>query len=173
FGLRARAGSFAFVIDSSGSMASRDALGLAKRELLASLRQLPPEAKFAVLFYNQKPTLLTGLVAATATNKARLEEDLAAIRADGVTDHMAALQAALALRPEVIFFLTDAELMSREDVEAILARTGETTILAVEFGVGPDLGLSAPLRRLAARTGGAYRYVDVTRYRPRAVEEAR
>src|SRR5918993_522688 len=41
FGARERAGSFAYVIDCSGSMATRNALDVAKRELLGSLGQLP------------------------------------------------------------------------------------------------------------------------------------
>ena len=33
-------------------MATRNALDVAKRELLASLDQLPPDAQFAVVLYN-------------------------------------------------------------------------------------------------------------------------
>ena len=52
FGAREHAGSFAYVIDCSGSMATRNSLEVAKRELLASLDQLPPDAQFGVIFYN-------------------------------------------------------------------------------------------------------------------------
>src|SRR5262249_2717395 len=156
-----------------GSMANRDALGVAKRELLASLSQLPPDALFSVIFYNLQPTVFAdsqsreGLMPATTENKARVRTKLATIGPEGGTDHMKALRAALALRPEVIFFLTDAELMSKEDVEDIRAESGHTRIQVVEFGIGPDLGKNVPLRTLAKATGGTYRYYDVTTFRPR------
>ena len=60
-------------------------------------------------------------MAATAPNKARVQTQLATIAPDGGTDHMSALREALKLKPEVIFFLTDADLMSNNDVNEILA----------------------------------------------------
>ena len=43
---RDHAHSFAYVIDCSGSMATRNSLEVAKREMLASINQLPPDALF-------------------------------------------------------------------------------------------------------------------------------
>ena len=148
FGARDHAHSFAYVIDCSGSMASRNSLEVAKRELLASLNQLPPDAEFAVIFYNLLAKMLSdpqgrkGLMSATAANKARVQSQLATIVPDGGTDHMTALRTALALKPEVIFFLTDADLMTNGDVNEILAEAGTTRIQAVEFGRGADLGVN-------------------------------
>ena len=170
FGAREHAGSFAYVIDCSGSMATRNALDVAKRELLASLDQLPPDAQFAVVFYNLRATVFAddlghhSLMAATEAHKARVRAQLAEVVPDGGTDHMLALRAALKMQPEVIFFLTDADLMTNGDVTEILAERGSTRIQAVEFGRGADLGTTGPLRRLATSTGGAYRYLDVTRF---------
>ena len=169
FGAREHAASFAYVIDCSGSMASNHALDVAKRELLASLYQLPPDAKFAVIFYSSNATILAdqtgarGLMPATNSNKLRLRDQLSQIVPDGGTEHVLALRAALTLRPEVIFFLTDADLMSDENVDAILHDAGKTRIQAVEFGRGVELTGEKPLRRLATVTGGAYRYIDVIR----------
>jgi hypothetical protein len=170
FGMRDRGGSFAYVIDCSGSMTARGSLDVAKRELLASLAQVPPEARFAVVFYNIDANVFTdaagrpGLMAATASNKARVRTLLATVQPDKGTDHMLALRAALALHPEVIFFLTDADLMSRQDVAAILAEAGKTRIQAVEFGLTGGVGGSAPLKLLARSTGGSYRYIDVNSF---------
>jgi hypothetical protein len=170
FGARDHAHSFAYVIDCSGSMASHSSLEVAKRELLASLEQLPPDAEFSVVFYNMIPRMLTdpdghkGLMAATASNKQRIKQQLAMIAPDGGTDHMAALRAAIALKPEVIFFLTDADLMTNGDVNEILSEVGRTRIQAVEFGRGINLGERTPLRRLANTTGGAYLYIDVSQF---------
>jgi hypothetical protein len=175
FGARDHAHSFAYVIDCSGSMMERNSLEVAKRELLASLNQLPPDAEVSVIFYNLTPTMLTdpqghkGLMPATAANKARIRTQLAAIEADGGTDHMSALHSAMVLKPEVIFFLTDAQLMTNGDVDEILASCGSTRIQAVEFGRGVDLGQRTPLRRLATTTGGSYLYIDISKF-PRSAE---
>jgi hypothetical protein len=77
---------------------------------------------------------------------------------------MLALKAAFNLHPEVIFFLTDADLMSRQDVEELVALAGKTRIQAIEFGQVTGLGGSAPLKLLAKQTGGTYRYIDVNRF---------
>ncbi len=169
FGARDHAHSFAYVIDCSGSMGR--SLDVAKREMLASINQLPPDAYFAVVFYNLQARMLRdlegkrGLMAATAPSKAGVEAQLATIAPDGGTDHMTALRAALKLKPEVIFFLTDADLMNNRDVNEILAEAGSTRIQAIEFGRGTALGQRTPLDRLATTTGGTYRYIDVSQFR--------
>jgi von Willebrand factor type A domain len=171
FGARDHAHSFAYVIDCSGSMTSHNALEVAKREMLASISQLSPDAQFAVIFYNFQARLLTdpqgrpGLMAATAPNKLRLQTQLATIAPDGSTDHMLALRAALKLKTEVIFFLTDADSMSNNDVNEILAEVGTTRIQAVEFALGIEPPRRTPLGRLATTTGGAYLYIDVSQFR--------
>ncbi len=170
FGARDHAHSFMYVIDCSGSMTTRNSLEIAKRELLASVSQLPPDAQFAVIFYNLQARMLRdsqghpGLMAATAANKGRMQTQLAAIPPDGGTNHMLALRKALELKPEVIFFLTDAEDMTRADVDEILTEVGPTHIHAVEFGSGTDLGQRSALGRLATKTGGTYLYIDVSQF---------
>jgi hypothetical protein len=170
FGAREHAHSFAYVIDCSGSMAMRNSLDVAKRELLASLSQLPPDAQFAVIFYNSLPYLLSdgeghkGLMAATESHKRQVQTQLAVIAPDGGTDHMSALRKALELKPEVIFFLTDADLMSDNDVTKILSQVGSMRIQAIEFGLGTEVAQRPPLARLATTTGGTYLYIDVSRF---------
>jgi len=170
FGARDHAHSFAYVIDCSGSMATRNSLDIAKREMFSSISQLPPDAQFAVIFYNHEARMLSdplgqrGLMAATVTNKARVQTQLESISPLGGTDHMLALREALKLTPEVIFFLTDADMMTNGDVNEILAEVGSTRIQAVEFGLGTELGRRTPLGRLATTTGGSYLYIDVSRF---------
>ena len=170
FGARDHAHSFAYVIDCSGSMATRNSLDVAKREMLSSINQLPPDAQFAVIFYNLQARMLSdpqgrkGLMTATTTNKARVQTQLETISPVGGTDHMLALREALKLKPEVIFFLTDADLMTNGDVDEILTEVGATRIQAVEFGRGIVLGQRTPLGRLATATGGSYLYIDVSKF---------
>ena len=170
FGARDHAHSFVYLIDCSGSMATHNSLDVAKRETLASINQLPPDAQFAVIFYNLQTRAITdqqgrrGMMPATTANKARVQAQLEVVAPLGGTDHMFALRDALKLKPEVIFFLTDADLMSNGDVDEILTEVGPTRIQAVEFGLGTRLGERTPLGRLANTTGGEYRYIDVNRF---------
>lgn len=170
FGARENATSFAYVIDCSGSMATRGSLDVAKRELTSSLNRLPPDARFSVIFYNLQPTVFSdpqghrGLMPATGANRERVAHQLSQIVPDGGTDHMLALRAALALKPEVIFFLTDADLMTQGDAAAVIQVAGNTRVQAVMFGRGTDTSDANPLRRLATATGGTYRYIDVTSF---------
>jgi VWA domain-containing protein len=170
FGAKEHAVSFAYVIDCSGSMAMFKALEVAKRELLASLNQLPPDARFALVFYNLNSTVFADdrgrpdLMPATVANKNRVRSWLSTVAPDGGTNHMTALRTALTLKPEVVYFLTDADLMDRKDAEQIVAEAGRTRIQSIEFGLGPNLSESAPLRYLSTATGGTYRYIDVTRF---------
>ena len=59
FGARDHAHSFVYLIDCSGSMATHNSLDVAKRETLASINQLPPDAQFAVIFYNLQTRAIT------------------------------------------------------------------------------------------------------------------
>ncbi len=171
FGMRDRGGSYAYVIDRSGSMTVRHSLEVAKRELLVSLAQVPAEATFAIVFYSSDATVFTdargqpGMMPASPTNKTRVQDLLATIPPYGGTDHLKALQAALALHPEVMFFLTDADSMRREEVADILSWAGKTRIHTVEFGQTGAIGGSTPLQNLAKSTGGSYRYLDVNTFR--------
>lgn len=77
---------------------------------------------------------------------------------------MLALRPALERKPDVIFFLTDADstLTARELDEIRLLNKAKTRIYCVEFGKGPDLSGSRNfLKRLANQTHGGYKYVAV------------
>lgn len=170
FGVRDKGGSYAYVIDRSGSMTVRHSLEVAKRELLVSLIQIPTEVTFAVVFYSSDATVFTdpggkpGMMLASPANKRRVQDLLATIPPYGGTNHILALKTALALHPEVMFFLTDADSMRPEEVTDILAIAGKTRIHAVEFGQTGIIGGSAPLQSLAKKTGGSYRYLDVNSF---------
>jgi hypothetical protein len=169
FGTEAKARSFAFVIDRSGSMAFQDALTVAKEELMGSLRKLPPEARIAVIFYNQVPKRVTvagelNLAPATESNKAQVEKQLEKLLPEGGTDHMEALKIAIAMNPEVIFFLTDADLMTYSDVNKLIQDDLKVRIQTVHFSPGSDFSGTSPLKKLAASTGGSYRHVDINKF---------
>lgn len=164
--VEASGSSFLFVIDRSASMHN---LELAKIQLMQALHQLEPKSRFQVIFYNTEPTTLSfeknSLVEASSTNIARVKKELESITAQGGTEHVKALLAAYAFEPEVIFFLTDADMLSEEEVKALTARNRQAsipaTIYAIEFGGGPKPSLEdRPLRRLAAANDGSYSYIE-------------
>lgn len=169
FGAREYGASFVYVIDCSGSMAKHHALQRAERELNVSLEQLPPDARFGVVFYNLNSTTMPdadgnpALMPATSANKERVRTRLLSLRAEGPTDHSRALEAAFAMHPEVVFFLTDGRQLRPEQADALLDSAGATRVHVTEFGDGPDPGTLDPLKTLATGTGGSYRYLDLTK----------
>lgn len=172
FGIQTEGNKFVYVFDRSGSMGGvgRNALAYAKRELLASIRSLDRTQQFEIIFYNESPTVFnpaggTRLPFADDANKRRAEQFVASITADGGTRHEAALKMALRLRPDVVFFLTDADepRLTADQLDRIHAWAGGTIIHTIEFGLGPKPAGENFLMRLARQNRGQYVYIDITR----------
>jgi hypothetical protein len=74
---------------------------------------------------------------------------------------------ALALKPDVIFFLTDAEEpQMRPDELAVVRRLNRgTRINTIEFGVGDAKTTINFLQALAVENGGQHAYVNVRQLR--------
>jgi hypothetical protein len=161
--------SFVFVIDRSKSMGGEGlgVLAAAERELNAALARLQPEHRFQIIAYNQKPLYFSakGLVEASVENRNAMKTFFAGVGAYGGTEHEVALLAALRLEPDVIFLLTDGgdPLLTDGQLELLTRRTaGRTTIHCLQFGFGPPQDPNHFMRRLSARTRGAYGYVDMS-----------
>jgi hypothetical protein len=180
FGIEAEGYKFVYCMDRSGSMggSGRKSLPAVKAELLASLKNLDTVHQFQIVFYNEQPVVFnpTGtpgrLAFATDQNKRRAEQFLDTIVADGGTDHEQALRTAIALRPDVIFFLTDADQpeLDAEQLKKIAYLAGGITIHAIEFGPGPKPAGESFLAQLASQNGGQYTYVDITQLKPDSVK---
>jgi hypothetical protein len=170
FGVKGRGSKFVYVFDRSSSMEGPPLMA-AKRELIASLHSLKRVHQFQIVFYNQQPQmmLVRGHSRQLAFGDDRSKE-LAArfvggISAYGATDHMQALRQALALKPDVIFFLTDADepQLTRADFDQLRTLNHGTSINTIEFGLGEPKPQFNFLKHLAAEHGGQHTYVDVTR----------
>ncbi len=182
FGAPGEGYTFVYVFDRSGSMggSGRNALMAAKRELLASLQQLEPTHQFQIIFYNDRLTVFNPgdnaarLIYANEQNKAAAERFINSITAEGGTEHYAALLFALKFRPDVIFFLTDADepKLTPGQLERIHRAAGGTVINAIEFGYGPQEDKDNFIVRLARQNGGTHVYVDVSRMAVAAGEPA-
>jgi hypothetical protein len=174
FGLSGEGYKFAYVFDRSGSMGGegRESLKLVKAELIKSLDRLDTVHQFQIVFYNERPVVFnpTGtpgrLAFATDENKQRAAKFLDSIAATGGTDHEEALRTAIGLRPDVIFFLTDADdpKLSAAQLAKIRRSAAGTIINTIEFGPGAKPKGSNFLEDLAKQNGGRYIYIDISKY---------
>jgi hypothetical protein len=171
FDTPARGTKFVYVIDRSASMLQ--ALAIAKRELNASLEQLPPNAEFQIVLYDLDAQPLEihgqrGLLKASQENKLRAFQLLEIVRPEGGTDHVKGLKRGLLLAPDVIYYLTDAdELRPQQVVEltSLNQRGSNARIHCIELS-STQLGQSdTPMRRLARQNRGEYRGIDLARRR--------
>ena len=161
FGVPVQARSVVYVIDCSISMGLDDALETAKRELLASIARLPATTRFQVLFYNRDVFALPtgdrdGFLPITAETRQRAAEFAGTLRATAGTDHLAALRAALKIRPDVILFITDAEDFTPQHVNTV-TRLNEKHAVIHTFEWKRSLAEEGPLVALAQLNRGVHR----------------
>lgn len=174
YDLQGSGNSFVFVIDRSDSMNefSSAPLRAAKREVMKSLEGMKPTNFFQIIFYNDQPFPFQSKIsgARSMIRSQDLEKRLAIdfvknVNAFGGTEHLPALKMGIAMQPDVLFFLTDAEQpsLSRSDLDVLISKCeGITTIYSIEFGHGPNPAQGRWIEALALLSGGQYRYIDVT-----------
>ncbi len=177
FGIEGEGSRFLYVFDRSDSMNGFEGRPLqnAKTELLTSLESLGPAHQFQIIFYNDTPLPFGGvngrgpqLLRGDEKSKEEAQRFVRNMGAVGGTQHIDALRMALAMSPDVIFFLTDADVPapSYRDIESLHIRASRagTTIHTIQFGSGPNASAGSWIRALAEGTLGKYRYVDVTEF---------
>jgi len=136
FEIETRVKNIVYVIDRSVSMGPNGKLARAKHELLRSLEQLPADARFQIILFNRSVETLNSdngmtLLPANPENRRRAAQFLSSALSEGGTRALPALKRALALKPDVIFFLSDAEDMSDRDVREITHLNGGHTEIQV------------------------------------------
>ncbi len=171
FGIEAKGSKFVYVFDRSGSMEGAP-LAAAKKQLLDSLQPLGETQQFDILFFNHRVAMFEGASGAkratfaTDTNKKLAGEFVQRIVADGGTDRALALKRALALQPDVIFFLSDEDKpMPAKELDEI-ARSNDRVgaqICTIEFGRGEKPPADSSMAELAHANNGKYVYVDVAK----------
>jgi hypothetical protein len=176
FGIEGQGSKFVYVFDRSGSMQGFQGrpLAAAKRELIASLSDLESVHQFQIIFYNERPYVCNPhqnssprLLYGTDADRNLAVDFVKAVVADGGTRHLEALKLAIGMRPDVIFFLTDADEPRLTATElAKLRRLNQSagaSINSIEFGAGASTGNFNFLVQLARQNNGQHVYVDVTR----------
>ena len=173
FGTEGKGTKFVYVFDRSASMEGTP-IRAAKRELIQSLDSLGDHHQFNIIFYSSQGNLRTWkpgrqLLFASESNKQDAARFVLGIMPEGGTRHFEPLLAAIAHRPDVIFFLTDGE--PQDDLTSVQLneidrqnnrlRQG-TQINVIQFSSGGFTDSeSRALRQLADQNQGAYRYVNV------------
>lgn len=153
-----------FVLDTSGSM-NGEPLAALKRAMRVALDSLQPRDTFHLLhFSNSTGALANDPLAATPENLRRARAWLDRLQAEGGTEMLRALQAALARpsdgdRPRVVTFMTDGY-VGNEDVilHAIQTREADARIFSFGIGSSPNAWL---MSEMAKRSGGAAAYVGI------------
>ena len=173
FGIEAEAWKFVYVFDRSDSMNSFGGkpLKAARAQLLASLDSLDSVHQFQVIFYNERPEIFnpsgrqSKLAFANEQNKRNADKFIRGVTAIGRTNHVDALKLALALGPDVIFFLTDAgqPQLSAPQLHEIHRRAAGTVIHTIEFGIGQQDDPNNFLVKLARENGGQHVYQDISK----------
>lgn len=110
FGAGGEARKIVYVVDRSGSMT--DSIDYVKFELKRSIGELGEDTAFHIIFYSSGPPVempTRRLVAGTDRNRQLAFEFVDGIIPQGETDPSKALERAFAVRPELIYLLTDGE----------------------------------------------------------------
>jgi Ca-activated chloride channel family protein len=154
-----------FVIDNSGSM-SGESMDQAKQGLLAALDRLAPTDEFNIIRFDDTMELVfRDAVPATEQNLARARRFVSNLEANGGTEMLPALQAALidsdARNTEEVrqvVFITDGSIGNEDELfAAIHDRLGRSRLFTVGIGSAPN----AYFMTRAARVGrGTFTYMD-------------
>ncbi|MDA1165241.1 MAG: hypothetical protein O3B13_19250 [Planctomycetota bacterium] len=155
FGLRPVGRRFVYVLDCSRSMnhphdtEAKTRFKRMKVELIKSIQGMGPESEFYLIFFNDFAIPMPSPVPVQAAERPKLKylywmQDL---KADGNTEPMAALQYALKLQPDVLYFLTDGSFTYRVEQDLLSLRTPKTEIHTFAF----DAPFTENMRRAYSR----------------------
>ncbi len=143
-----------FVIDISGSMEG-DSIREAKAALRLCLRQLREGDRFGIVAFNSGfHTFHSELVPFTQSTLERADAYAAGLHAEGGTEMLEPLLAAVGMAPDgVVVLLTDGQVGNEDEILSgvLAARKG---CRVYSFGIGTNVS-DQLLRDLARRTGGA------------------
>lgn len=172
FGIKGTGSRFVYVFDRSESMSddsSRPMLA-AKQQLIESIQSLHENHRFQIIFYNHQTKIfdadgIPDMYGANEEIKEKAIRFVQSVRPDGGTDHKQALLLAFDLRPDVIFFLTDAEgSFSQADLDQLNRKNRSAAVVnMIEFGKGS--GGDRSLQAVARESGGQYMFKNINSLR--------
>jgi len=157
--------SVVFVVDGSRSMnhphpsPAKTRFGKVKLELVKSIIKMDASMRFFVIFFNETavPMPTRELQPASRAARSRYLQWIAQVETDGFrTDPRDAILRALALNPDVIYFLTDGEFDVPVRIDLGKLRQTETVIHTIAFSNDDSEKL---LKLVAEANSGSYRFV--------------
>ena len=169
FGTKVEGRRILYLLDNSGGMKGGKLEALIE-ELLKSVASLQPRQEFYVIFYSDSiyplfyPEPATEFVRATKKNREYLREWLNKVELRTGNKIDEALEAAVAIRPDTVFLLTDGELFTTVAKERLLLDGTSRNFPINTFGMGVKAGSQADgqLRLVAKANQGTYQVVDVS-----------
>ncbi len=159
-GVKSSARHVVYVIDMSGSMEGMR-LAHTKLELVRSIEQLPEDASFSIVFFDDQFEVMPPqrMVPASKRWKADAIDWLRHQQARGGTDPTAALEFALSLRPQAIFLMTDGMFQNPSLVNQMIDRMNTDRRTSINTIAFHERGAEQELQKIAAENRGDYRYV--------------
>jgi hypothetical protein len=159
-----------FLCDATGSMINK--MPTLKDELNKAVVGLKPNQSFDIIFYQGEKIepMAPAMIAATPENKRKAGTYLEGVTATDTTEPVAPLIAALKLKPQLLYFLTDAA--DFPDVPALLGaikkynsenKTKINTILFVENKAERERNADSEglMKQIATDSGGLFRWVQM------------
>ncbi|MCL2646531.1 MAG: VWA domain-containing protein [Phycisphaerales bacterium] len=164
YGLSDSAHKIVFVLDHSGSML--DTFDFLRQETIRSVNALNPSQSFSVVMLSERATVIySQLQRATLEVKKDFASKLQEFRAQGMAEcvlepFQESFENAFAMRPEVIYFLTDGRFDPRLfDVVAKLNKDKKVRVNTLGFVTNDPIS-EDQLKELAKKNGGFYRFVE-------------
>jgi hypothetical protein len=141
FGLRPIGRRVVFVLDCSRSMnhphdtEAKTRFKRMKLELIKSIQGMGPESEFYLIFFNDFSIPMPSPVPVQAAEQPKLKYLywMKDIKAEGNTEPRIALQHALRLQPDILYFLTDGSFTYRVEQDLLSLKSGKTEIHTFAF----------------------------------------
>jgi hypothetical protein len=170
FGNGGNAHEIVFLCDATGSMLNK--MATLKDELNKAVVGLRPIQSFDIIFYQDVKVeqFQKNLVPATPEIKRKAGAYLEGVTSEGVTDPIPALTAALKLKPQLLYFLTDAaDFPDTKAVTDTIAQYNKdnkikiNTILFVEDKTEHEKNIESEglMKSIAEKSGGRFRWVEM------------
>ena len=158
YGIEAEGSKFVFVMDMSGSM-SGARFRRARNELRQAIERLSPTQAFFVILFNDAPNPMpaAGLTNVNSENVQLVDAWLRKIECQGGTHPFPALLAALAMKPDAVFLLSDGK-FDPTTAQAVSQLESWQRIPIHTIGFASRKG-EPMLRAISQVSGGTYRYV--------------
>lgn len=159
YGVQATGRRFVFVTDCSSSMEG-EPLKRLKEQLRKSIGDLPVTAEFYIVFFNDRaiPMPSAACVRAAPRHVRMYLDWVDQVQSTGGTDPSQAMTVALALKPSVVFLLTDG-MFQPAPTEAVIGSLNKDRKVQINTIAIGERGSEPVLRRIAKENRGTYTFV--------------